>query len=185
MLLKNKRRAGALNSKQAKQIDFPDLLSRLGHEAVKITKGGRERWYVSPFRKEKTASFHTSYLGGKWIWKDFGDTGGNVIDFVMQYQDIPFKEALAFLRNIYQTNLLEGSKRRGKISNKSSSVLPFQQQSQIGTFIQREERELEFLEAHNIQNPVILSYLEEQRKIPTELAKLYLKEVKYRHIPKG
>lgn len=173
-----------MNSQQAKKIDFPDLLSRLGHEPLKVAKGGRELWYRSPFRKEKDASFHTSFLGGKWIWKDFGDTGGNVIDFVMRYQGVQFKEALTFLRNVYQGSFFDRPVRAGGSSKNSSSLIPFQKQSQGEQFAPEGQRELEFLEAHEIQNPVILSYLEEQRKIPGNLARLYLKEVKYRNIPK-
>jgi DNA primase len=159
-----------MNSKQAKQINFPDLLSRLGHEPVKITKGGRELWYASPFRKEKTASFHTSYLGGKWIWKDFGDTGGNVIDFVMRYQGIQFKDALAFLRDVYQDCLFDHSSRAGHSFRQSSNALSYQQQGQVQSIALENQRELEFLGAHDIQNPVIISYLEEQRRIPADLS---------------
>lgn len=173
-----------MNSQQAKKIDLPDLLSRLGCEPVKVTKGGRELWYPSPFRQEKTASFHTSFLGGKWIWKDFGDTGGNVIDFVMRHQGVQFKEALAFLRNVYQGSLFESTSRTGGSFRKSPSLSSFQQQSQQVEFAPEEERDLEFLEAHKIQNPAIISYLEEERKIPADLARLYLKEVKYRNKPK-
>ena len=170
-----------MNSQQAKQIDFPDLLARLGYHPIKVCKGGRELWYTSPFRKERTPSFHTSYLGGKWIWKDFGDEGGNVIDFVMRHEEIPFKEALAYLRTIYPGY---GSQTKGRVG--TSIQLPhtrssFQQQSQVQGFVPEEERELEFLEAHEIQNPVILNYLESERKIPSTLAKQYLKEIKYRN----
>jgi len=172
-----------MNSDQAKKIDFPDLLAQLGHHPIKVCKGGRELWYRSPFRKEKNASFHTSFLGGKWIWNDFGDAGGNVIDFVMQYQSVQFKEALAFLRNIYQGSLFEKNGRAGQSLLQTSSI-PFQQQSDPSNFAPEGKRELEFLEAHEIRNPVIISYLEEQRKIPIDLARLYLKEVKYRNIPK-
>jgi 5S rRNA maturation endonuclease (ribonuclease M5) len=86
-----------VNTEQAKKIDFPSLLLHLGFEPVKIAKQGLELWYNSPFRAEKTASFHTSFLGGKWIWKDFGDIGGTVIDFVMKHQNTDVKGALAFL----------------------------------------------------------------------------------------
>ena len=61
-----------MNSEQAKQISLPDLLEQLGHIPVKTAKAGRELWYRSPFRDEKEPSFHTSFLGGKWIWNDFG-----------------------------------------------------------------------------------------------------------------
>jgi len=168
-----------MNSDQAKKIDFPDLLSRLGFEPVKVRKGGRELWYCSPFRQEKEPSFHTSFLGGKWIWNDFGDTGGNVIDFVMRYESVQFKEALAYLRNMYQGS--KPSSRAGH-SFQKSSLSSFQQQGKSNA--SAPQRELEFLKAHAIKNPVILTYLEEQRKIPADLARLYLEEVHYRNIPK-
>ena len=108
-----------MNAQQAKKIDLPDLLSRFGYEPIKITQGGRELWYPSPFRKEKTASFHTTFKGDKWIWNDFGDSGGNVIDFVMRHEGLLFKEALAFLRNMYQGSLFESSSRAGRSSQVS------------------------------------------------------------------
>jgi 5S rRNA maturation endonuclease (ribonuclease M5) len=153
---------------------------------VKVTKGGRELWYPSPFRKEKDASFHTSFLGGKWIWKDFDDIGGNVIDFVMRHQNLQFKEALAFLRNVYQASLFESSSRAGGSSRKLiPNLSSFRQHTQQINTTPETRRDLEFLEAHDIRNPAILSYLEEERKIPVELARRYLKEVKYRNIPKN
>lgn len=174
-----------MNSQQAKKIDLPDLLSRLGYQPIKVTKGGRELWYPSPFRKEKTASFHTSFLGGKWIWKDFGDAGGNVIDFVMRHQNLQFKEALAFLRNIYQGSLFESSSWAGDSSRKVPNLSAFQQHTQPMNATPEVERDLEFLEAHDIQNPAILSYLEEERKISADVARRFLKEVKYRNIPRN
>ncbi|MBV6439446.1 MAG: DNA primase [Saprospiraceae bacterium] len=170
-----------MNSEQAKKIDLPDLLSRLGYEPVQVTKGGRELWYRSPFRNEKEPSFHTSFLGGKWIWNDFGDAGGNVLDFVMRHQGIQFKEALAFLRNLYPGSLFEHSDRAGGLSRNPSSLVSFQQQSEQEETPPEAQRELEFLEAHEIRNPAILDYLEKQRKIPADLARLYLKEVQYRN----
>lgn len=92
-----------MNSAQAKNINLPDLLAKLGFQPTEISKAGNEYWYTSPFRSEKTASFHTSFLGGKWIWKDFGDIGGTVIDFVMRYKGFyRVNDALQFLDEIYQ-----------------------------------------------------------------------------------
>ena len=170
-----------MNSHQAKQIDFPDLLARLGYHPVKVCKGGRELWYTSPFRKEQTPSFHTSYLGGKWIWKDFGDEGGNVLDFVMRYEEISFKEALAYLRTIYPGNGSQIKGRAGTSIQLPPTRLSFHQQSQVQGLATEGERELEFLEAHEIQNPLIFQYLVCERKIPLELVRQYLWEVKYRN----
>lgn len=86
-----------MNTQQAKKLSLPDILARLGHQPIKSAKGGNELWYLSPFRVEKDGSFHTSFLGGQWIWKDFGDTGGNIIDFAMRFKNTDLKGALAFL----------------------------------------------------------------------------------------
>ena len=89
-----------MNSEQAKKLSLPDIMSRLGYEPTEITKGGAEYWYCSPFRKEKEPSFHTSYLGGKWIWNDFADSGGTVIDFVMRHEGYTkVSDALRFLES--------------------------------------------------------------------------------------
>lgn len=174
-----------MNSQQAKKINLPDLLSRLGYEPVKVMKGGRELWYRSPFRKEKDPSFHTSFLGGKWIWKDFGDIGGNVIDFVMRHQRLQFKEALVFLKNLYQASLFESPKGAGDLPRHTPSLFSFQQHSKKMENLPEKERDLEFIEANAIRHPVIYSYLETERKIPPDLARLYLIEVKYRNISKN
>ncbi|MFN4254411.1 MAG: toprim domain-containing protein [Saprospiraceae bacterium] len=89
-----------MNSQQAKHLSLPAILAKLGFDPVKSAKEGNELWYLSPFRAEKEASFHTSFLGGKWIWKDFGDMGGTVIDFAMRFQNTDLKGALAFLSQI-------------------------------------------------------------------------------------
>jgi 5S rRNA maturation endonuclease (ribonuclease M5) len=176
-----------MNSHQAKQIDLPNLMSRLGYEPTAIKKGGNEYWYRSPFRSEKDASFHTSYLGGKWIWKDFGDIGGTVIDFVMRHERLnSVKEALNYLEGIYPANSLKSAsrvKKSGTVSKNQATLFSFQQQSppQEGNF---ENRELEFLKAHQIQNPVIFSYLS-KRGIPTNLSESYLREERYRNTTTG
>lgn len=92
-----------MNSEQAKNINLPELMAKLGFQPTEISKAGNEYWYLSPFREESTPSFHTSFLGGKWIWKDFGDIGGTVIDFAMRYKRFyKVKDALQFLDEIYQ-----------------------------------------------------------------------------------
>ncbi|WP_367389096.1 toprim domain-containing protein [Lewinella sp. LCG006] len=165
-----------MNANQAKKIDLPDLLSRLGFNPIKMSKGGREVWYRSPFRNENTASFHTSFLGGKWIWKDFGDEGGNVIDFVMRYQDVDFKAALAFLRDMYQGSLFET-----KTKTAAKRPFPFQPEDTLDPV----ERDLEFIEAYPIKRQVIFEYLESVRGIPAEIAQRYLQEVSYKNKRNG
>src|SRR5438270_2176780 len=76
-----------------------DLRSRLpvsevvGHR-VKLKKAGREWKGMSPFNKEKTASFFVN--DAKAAWFDFSSgQNGNVFDFVMRTEGATFPEAVA------------------------------------------------------------------------------------------
>lgn len=86
---------------------MPELLGRFGHEPVKLANQGGEYWYISPFRYEKEPSFHTSYLGGKWIWNDFGrgDVAGSgtVIGFLEMHENVNVSGALQILKNLSRT----------------------------------------------------------------------------------
>lgn len=178
-----------MNSIQAKQINLPSLMQRLGYQPTEIKKGGGEYWFRSPFRDEAEASFHTSYLNGKWIWNDFGDIGGTVIDFVMRHENLSrVKDALAFLDNLYpqlksQASFLQG-KGRGEQRLSSEKEAPptfsFQQQGRKAP-----ASDLEFLKAVPVHNPLIYSYLENERGIPRELIDRYLLQVHYRNKESG
>lgn len=163
-------------------------MSRLGYVPAKTAKAGRVVWYRSPFRSEKEASFVTSFIGGKWIWNDFGDTGGTVIDFVMRHENFTsVKDALSFLERMFQGHFFEKaiSNRVGEIQEKGAADLfSFNQQGREAAPV-AEALQLEFLEAHPIHNRVIHSYLERERKIPVKLADMYLLEVKYRNRTNG
>ena len=162
-----------MNSEQAKKLSLPDIMSRLGYEPVSIKKGGFEYWYASPFRKEKEPSFHTSFLGGKWIWNDFADRGGTVIDFVMRHENYQrVSDALRFLDDMFQGQLFTQ-----KII-KPQKPFSFQQQRQS---LAVDERQLEFISATDIQNPLIISYLTKERCIDEKIVRQYLKEVRYRN----
>lgn len=166
-----------MNTDQAKQLSLPDLLEKLGHTPSKITKGGNELWYPSPFRKENDASFHTSFIGGKWIWKDFGDIGGTVVDFAMRYWDTrTISEALAFL-----DKHAPGAARLGT----KPDLFSFQQQPHRGAvenFLH--DRQLQLIEVKPISSAAILNYLRD-RGIPAELANKYLVEVRYQNTAVG
>lgn len=172
-----------MNTEQAKNLSLPKLLENLGHLPVKNTKGGRELWYPSPFRKEKDPSFHASIgRSGFWIWNDFGDSGGTVIDFAMRYGNYTsVRDALAFLDRHHSG--------QGNVSQSGSGTLDlfsFHQQDHreaVENF--SADRQLEFVDAYPIRNPAILSYLAHERSIPAELAKRYLVEVKYNNLAVG
>lgn len=170
-----------MNSDQAKKLSLPEIMSRLGHEPVKITKGGNEYWYRSPFRTEKEASFHTSFLGGKWIWNDFGDIGGTVIDFIMRHQNFTtVSEVLRFLSAMFDGPLFDNPyrKRVGEVKASAPNLFSFQQQAAPQALEIFEDRQLEFINAHKIANPIIHTYLE-GRGIPPRLVDAYLLEIEY------
>lgn len=185
-----------MNSIQAKQINLPSLMQRLGYEPVAIKKGGQEYWYCSPFREESEPSFHTSFLGGKWIWNDFADQGGTVIDFIMRHENLSrVKDALSFLEAMYPTKRLltlsdsgNGAQRSRKQPSRrfyfehqvSKAVHPNSDYASLHT-----GSDLELFWSGPIQHPLIHSYLTHKRAIPRELAERYLLEVRYRHKPSG
>ncbi|MBZ0291114.1 MAG: toprim domain-containing protein [Anaerolineae bacterium] len=71
-----------MNTYQAKRIPLHDLLAALGHQPRREVRG--ELWYLSPLRREASASFKVNVAGN--VWYDFGEgRGGNLLDFVMAY----------------------------------------------------------------------------------------------------
>jgi hypothetical protein len=180
-----------MNASQAKQLPLPEIMARLGYQPIQERKGGYQLWYLSPFRSETEPSFVTSYLGGKWIWNDFGDIGGTVIDFIMRHENLTsVKEALSFLDHMFKGHHLQkpisppvGVKREDPMEQ--PNLFSFKQQGREAAPRAQNERELEFLDAHAISNPIIYQYLEQERCIPKELAARYLLEVKYGNIKSG
>src|SRR5947209_20631256 len=66
---------------------------------VKLQKSGREWKGLSPFNKEKTASFFVN--DQKQAWFDFSSQkNGNIFDFVMQTEGVNFPEAVERLASM-------------------------------------------------------------------------------------
>ncbi len=149
-----------MNIAQAKHLNLPKLLSKLGFEPSRIAKNGSELWYASPFRPEKEPSFHISFLGGKWIWNDFGDRGGTVIDFVMRFQNADVAGALLFLDSLFNP-IISTAKSPSK-KHFSTSIAP------------------QTLTLNRVQ-PIgsTKSYLESQRCLSAALCQKYLVEVAF------
>lgn len=163
-----------MNSIEAKKLSLPDLLAYLGYYPVKTKKGGYELWYQSPFRREKDASFVTSFLGGKWIWNDFGDTGGTIIDFVMRYENYNrVGDALSYLQKIFPNQKM------------NKSFFSFKQQARQSGIPNGQKRELEFVQSKKIENQTIIAYLTKERLISKKIAFRYLEEIEYRNLNTG
>ncbi len=163
-----------MNAKQAKKLNMLEVLSNMGFTPAYTKKGGNEYWYRSPFRKEKTPSFHITYKqkDNIWVWKDFGEgRGGNVLDFVMRYRNENVGQALKFLRSHFSN------------ASNQDSLFPFHQPGNFSqTFnadIENETSTLELIRAVPIQNFAIEKYLEKVRKIPKTIFQKYLYEVHY------
>jgi len=181
-----------MNVSQANDLNFPDLLSRMGMQPVSVLKNGNELWYYSPFRAEKTASFHISHLSllrnqhkhyrYQWAWKDFGDMGGTVIDFVMRYQGHnSFKQALSYLETLYGKSIKQGSPKRVETP-------PLTTQPPLFSFhVQEAALPPDFSENREgaIERPAIYDYLIKERAISRPIIDRYLKEVHYRNKKTG
>ncbi len=166
-----------MNSSQAKLLSLPEIMSRMGYEPVSVKKGGYEYWYASPFRKEVEPSFHTSFLGGKWIWNDFGDIGGTVIDFVMRHEGYNrVGDALKYLDSMFGKS---ASSFNGKLQQK----FYFQQQQPKNNA--ETVKDLVFLSSKPISNPLVVSYLTKERSLPRGLLNRYLEEVNYKNESTG
>lgn len=93
-----------MNAKTANAIPLSEILALLGHRPVPRKSRGHDLWYFSPFREEKTPSFHIH--SGKNVWYDFGEgKGGTVIDFVCAWlqrsrEDHTVVDALRWLDNM-------------------------------------------------------------------------------------
>lgn len=170
-----------MNIKQANNLDFQDLLSKLGHEPVKIRKEGKDLWYYSPFRKETEPSFHIRE--GRvynWVWYDFGHEGAStILDFIMQYKKVDKREALAFLDTLYPNFKSSKSKQKIQESNSVPFLFPTQIHQQ-----KKEVHEFKFIQDLPIKSKLILNYLE-TRKISPVIALSYFRLVKYVHRKKS
>jgi len=78
------------------RINIFDVISRY----VKLKKAGKDFIGICPFHKEKTPSFTVSIQ--KQMFYCFGcHEGGNVINFVMKYENLNFQEAIENLSRQY------------------------------------------------------------------------------------
>lgn len=84
------------------QSDIVEVIS----ERIQLKKSGANYKGLCPFHSEKTPSFIVS--PGKQIFHCFGcGTGGNVYQFIMQIENIPFPDAVLYLAKRYGINIPE------------------------------------------------------------------------------
>src|ERR1700744_6429567 len=67
-----------------RETDMVAYLAMLGMQPSAIKNSETDFWYLSPFRNERTASFHVNRAVNQWY--DFGlAAGGNMVDFCLRY----------------------------------------------------------------------------------------------------
>ncbi len=152
-----------MNTAQAKKIPLKEILDRLGFEPVKNFKGGEELAYLSPFRKEAEPSLFVNIR--KNLWNDFGDIGGNALDFVIRYRNTDVRGALEFLDGLFGRGGVTTPKHIAN-SNQKPAI-----------------KENTFLLASSLtfgaSAQSLVNYITGERKINAEIARRYLKEVHF------
>lgn len=180
-----------MNIKQAKQLDFPSLLEKMGYYPEKggIKKSGKEIWYKSPLNpNDRTPSFHlTKGKQVAWVFKCFS-TGeeGTIIDFVIAHEPSISNAsgALEFLRDKFPGALFDyQTKKHGKKS-KPNNTFSFHEHDKPkpSSSPLAADRDLEFIQDLPLNSGRLLSYLEQSRKIPSHTAKKYLRLVRYKNL---
>ena len=83
-----------LSCGQANELDLVNYLQTLGFEPVKIRN--QDYWYLSPLRKENTASFKVNRKINCWYDHGIAE-GGTLIDFGLKYHVCTLPELLEML----------------------------------------------------------------------------------------
>ena len=148
-----------LKCAEARAFDMVDYLHLLGIVPQRVR--GIDYWYFSPFRNEKTPSFKVNRV--KNIWYDHGlGKGGDLLDFGVLFHRCSISEFLS------------------KLSQQNNPVFSFHQPF-IDAIKSKTENEnkLQILSVSNLSGGTLIDYANE-RGIPFQLSKKYLKEVHFK-----
>lgn len=143
-----------MNCSQANQIKIVDFLAKSG--IVPIKTRGRNFWYNSPLRNEKTPSFKVDLIRNAWF--DFGvGCGGHLIDLVCKMYDVDLTGSMRILRGL----------------DIKSQPISFDKQKERSV-----ESPIQIIDVQQLQNWALIKYLEE-RKIPAYIASNYTAQANY------
>lgn len=174
-----------MRAKEARNIPITEFLESSGIKPIKQAKSGQELWYSSPIRNgDSNPSFKVDTL--KNLWFDFGlSRGGNIIDLVCELTNSTVKEALAILDR-------PGTSRQENYAY-SGITTPLPRKNAMQTSLLDEKKmvageiekvSFEILTVSEIRNLRLIEYLR-SRKINLDIAKTYLKEIRYKPIGKA
>lgn len=147
-----------MNIEQAKTIPLAQILDKLNLKPSRTSR--YDLFYLSPFRQEKTASFHVDIT--KNLWYDHGSgEGGDVVTFVCKH-----------LQNSGVGHAVPDALRWIAIMFGHSPVIAPLKDIEI----HKDDRKLVVSAQQEINHPALVQYLE-QRGLSLPLVQQYLKEV--------
>lgn len=149
-----------MNCEQANRMDLVDYLFSLGFSPTKVAS--ENYLYLSPLRKEQTASFKVNRT--KNIWYDHGaGKGGNLVDFAILYFSCTLPQALQ------------------KISEHPPPRLSsFHPQKTNLSLLEPEDNSIRILSVHSPIADMVLNRYLKQRNIPHQIANEFCKQVWYK-----
>ena len=143
---------------KARNIPIELVLQKMNYRPSKTN--GFDKFYFSPFRDERTASFKINTKINRWY--DHGlQKGGNIIDFIAIKFNYTIPEVLKFLKNYSDESIFSFQKQKNSESNFSET-----------------ETKVNIIKVTEIQHFALKQYLE-NRKIYHYENEPNLKEVHY------
>ena len=145
----------------ARALDLVELLTRTGHQPVRTS--GKDYWYLSPLREEKTASFHVNTKLNRWY--DFGlGRGGNTLDFAQQFFSLEVAPTLQKLKKIF--------------SDVAFPSFSFQQQKNLTDLAGEKEKKIAVISVTDLTSQTLLNY-GRGRGIPEDILKQFCSQVSF------
>lgn len=150
-----------MNIAKANAIPLSEILAKMGYKPASTKQ--HNLWYHSPFRDERTPSFHVNQT--KNVWYDHGEgMGGNAVGFIctyLQHQNQPHTTADALRW------LSSNAQHIPKLPRPRVAIAP----PEISFALQR---------VSSLQTRYLTEYIKE-RGINLSIAKTYLREVDFYH----
>ena len=104
-----------------------DIVDLVG-ESVRLTKKGNSYWGCCPFHSEKTPSFHV--VPDRQIYKCFGcGKGGGAINFVMEMENLSFRDAVEVLAKRAGMTMPEMSRQSAGARERREKLLEINKQA--------------------------------------------------------
>ncbi len=153
--LSTKEKQIIMNCEQANEMDLVNYLAQLGHVPKKIR--GKDHWYLSPLRKESTASFKVNQKLNVWYDHGIGE-GGSLVDFGVKYFGCNVPD---FLEKLSLSDFFV-PKHFDKLHEKHSEA----------------EKRLQIISIKPLISKSLIKYLE-LRGIETSIAKKVCQEIEY------